>query len=79
MDHESVLLETLHALVRRRHGEDRAIHATSDFFDELELDSLDAAELSAILEESFGTDPYTEGLAPRNVGEVLGFYSQPAS
>lgn len=73
-DPESVVLETVRRLVRRRHGEDREVGRESDLFDDLELDSLDVAELSAVLEEEFGTDPYTAGDVARTVGEVLAFY-----
>lgn len=47
--------------------------------DGLGLDSLETAELSAILEDEFGTDPFGEGLLPETVGEVVAFYAdQPA-
>jgi acyl carrier protein len=41
----------------------------------LELDSLEAAELSALLEDEFGSDPFSEGGdLPETVGDVLAFY-----
>lgn len=41
----------------------------------LELDSLEAAELSAMLEDEFGSDPFSAGdVMPETVGEVLAFY-----
>jgi acyl carrier protein len=45
----------------------------------LELDSLEAAELSAQLEDEFGSDPFSAALAaggelPDTVGDVLAFY-----
>ncbi len=41
----------------------------------LGLDSLEAAELSAVLEDAFGTDPFSGGdRMPETVGEILGFY-----
>lgn len=41
----------------------------------LELDSLEAAELSAMLEDEFGSDPFSSAPAmPETVGEVLEFY-----
>ena len=40
------------------------------------LDSLEAAELSAMLEDEFGTDPFSAGGdLPEKVGDVLAFYS----
>ncbi len=42
----------------------------------LGLDSLETAELSAMLEDAYGADPFSEGGAlPQTVGEVLAFYS----
>ena len=42
----------------------------------LGLDSLEAAELSAMLEDTFGTDPFsTDGDLPERVGDVVAFYA----
>lgn len=38
------------------------------------LDSLSTAELSAVLEDELGTDPFSQGELPQTVGEVLDFY-----
>ncbi len=43
--------------------------------DGLGLDSLQTAELSAILEDEFGTDPFSEGLVAGTVGEIVRFYT----
>ena len=41
----------------------------------LELDSLEAAELSAMLEDEFGTDPFSAGgELPESIGDILSFY-----
>jgi acyl carrier protein len=47
---------------------------TSLFAEGLELDSLATAELSAVLEDAVGQDPFSEGDMPQTVGEVLDFY-----
>lgn len=48
--------------------------------DGLELDSLEAAELSALLEDAFGTDPFAAGeRLPETVGEITSFYEALAS
>ena len=39
------------------------------------LDSLETAELSATLEDTYGTDPYSAGSMPQTLGEILGFYA----
>jgi acyl carrier protein len=44
------------------------------YADGIGLDSLETAELSAVLEDEFGTDPYSEGGMPQTVGEILAFY-----
>lgn len=43
--------------------------------DGLGLDSLESAELSAVLEEEFGSDPFSAGLMPETVGEIVEFYA----
>jgi acyl carrier protein len=41
----------------------------------LELDSLEAAELSVMLEDAFGHDPFSSAdELPETVGEILAFY-----
>ena len=39
------------------------------------LDSLESAELSAVLEDEFGTDPFSSGLMPETVQEIVDFYA----
>ncbi len=44
--------------------------------DGLGLDSLEAAELSAVLEDEFGSDPFSAGGdLPERVGDVVAFYA----
>jgi acyl carrier protein len=43
--------------------------------DDIDLDSLESAELSAVLEEEFGSDPFSAGLLPETVGEIVEFYA----
>lgn len=43
------------------------------------LDSLQVAELSATLEDELGTDPYSAGLMPQTMAEIIGFYDQAAA
>ena len=42
--------------------------------DGLGLDSLETAELSAILEDEFGSDPFGAGVMPETVGDIVAFY-----
>ena len=73
-DAEETIVNTIRELLRRR-AIGLEVTLDSDFFDDLELDSLEIAELSAVLEDDLGRDPYSAGLAPRTVREVLEFYS----
>jgi len=50
---------------------DAALHGE----DGLGLDSLETAELSAILEDELGTDPFGAGLLPETVGDIVAFYA----
>ncbi len=38
------------------------------------LDSLETAELSAILEDTYGSDPYSAGQLPQTLDELTAFY-----
>jgi len=53
--------------------------ATGLWGDGLELDSLEAAELSALLEDAFGSDPFSAGdELPETVGDILAYYEAAA-
>lgn len=38
------------------------------------LDSLETAELSAVLEDAFGTDPFSADRMPETVADIVAFY-----
>ena len=44
------------------------------YADGVGLDSLEAAELSALLEDEVGSDPFTSSEMPRTLREILAFY-----
>lgn len=69
-----VVVDILGGLIRRRGDEPREITAESALTADLDLDSLELAELSAALEDKFGDDPYSKGIVPVTVGELTGFY-----
>ena len=60
-------------LGRVRIGADAGLE-TALFADGLGLDSLETAELSAMLEDEFGRDPFSAGQMPETVSELLAFY-----
>lgn len=61
-------------LLDRRNIEEVDLADDADLFDDLEMDSLELAELSAALEDELGDDPYSSGLMPRTVADLLAFY-----
>jgi acyl carrier protein len=46
------------------------------FGEGLGLDSLETAELSATLEDEIGSDPFSAGLDPETIREILDFYGE---
>jgi acyl carrier protein len=60
---------------RANKGADGWTDETGLWGEGLGLDSLEAAELSAMLEDEFGSDPFSAGGdLPESVGDVLAFY-----
>lgn len=58
---------------------DRDFDASTSLYSEgLGLDSLEVAELSVLLEDALGSDPFSEGRDITLVGEVLDFYAPSA-
>lgn len=49
------------------------------YADGVGLDSLETAELSALLEDNHGSDPFTSGTMPQTLSEILGFYDAVAA
>ena len=52
-------------------GDDLPLYA-----DGIGLDSLETAELSALLEDAYGADPFQAGPMPQTVGDIVGFYDR---
>jgi acyl carrier protein len=72
---ESTIRAVIATLLERRGAANLEVTPTSKLTDELGLDSLELAELSSTLEDELGSDPYSEGLVPATVGELVGFYA----
>lgn len=54
--------------------------STPLYADGIGLDSLETAELSAMLEDEHGSDPFSaDGPMPQTVGDILGFYGDVAA
>ena len=59
---------------------DEITPATPLYGEGLELDSLEAAELSALLEDTLGSDPFSMAdELPETVGDILAFYEVPST
>jgi acyl carrier protein len=71
-DAEQTIYGTIRMLLKRKNVD---VNLTADsVIEELGLESLDVAELSAILEDDLGRDPYSAGILPQTVGEIIEWY-----
>jgi acyl carrier protein len=67
--------QTINAfLVRAKKDTENVTPDTPLYSGGVGLDSLETAELSAVLEDTFGTDPFSSGSMPQTVSEILQFY-----
>ena len=80
METRSKILKMLEQLLKNKNivftdpGDDTALYQGG-----LGLDSLDTAEFSVLLEKDFGHDPYSNGIFPRTIGDVVAYYVSNAS
>ncbi len=75
-DPETTIRETIQTLLERRGAGNCEVTRESKLSAELGLDSLELAEISAVLEDEFGTDPYSEGIVPETLAQLLAFYGR---
>ena len=73
-DAEKTVRSTLRSLLKRKKRSPDEIDMNADLYEDLQLDSLETAELSAALEDDLGKDPYSEGQVPRTAAEIVEFY-----
>jgi acyl carrier protein len=66
-------------LERLEKGHGQLSDDTPLYADGLGLDSVEAAELSAVLEDEFGSDPFSAGDVPETVGDIVAFYETTSS
>ena len=71
---ETTIRSLVEMLLERRGVKPIDIPPDTRLAEDLEMDSLELAELSAALEDEFGRDPYTEGIVPETLGELVAFY-----
>ncbi len=66
---------TIRSFLTRTKKRNKGIELDTSLYSEgIGLDSLETAELSAILEDELGSDPFTNGELPQTVGDIVGFY-----
>jgi acyl carrier protein len=66
------LVQTFLVRIEKERDFDRSTNLHADG---LELDSLETAELSALLEDEYGTDPFSAEAAVVTFGDLLQFYA----
>ncbi len=75
-DAENIIVESIQRLLTRRGAGGLEITHEATFARDLDMDSLELAELSADLEERLGHDPYTKGIVPETVGALIKYYDE---
>jgi acyl carrier protein len=73
------VLETIQVFLGRVKKGVTVDTSASLFGDGLGLDSLETAELSALLEDNHGSDPFSTGGLPQTIDEILSFYAVKAA
>jgi acyl carrier protein len=69
------IVETIRSFLARAKKNDTDLCADTELYGGgIGLDSLDAAELSAVLEDRHGRDPFSVGEMPATVGDIVDFY-----
>lgn len=75
-DTQVKVIEVISSLLERANKADVVVSLEAPLHgDGLGLDSLESAELSAVLEDEFGSDPFSAGLMPETVQEIAEFYT----
>ena len=75
MSVEQQIIDIVKLVLKHQDKPAQEITPEKHLYDEgLGLDSLCVAELSALLEKAFKKDPYTEGILPETVADIVAFY-----
>lgn len=66
---------TIRSFLTRTKKRNKGINLDTSLYAEgMGLDSLETAELSAVLEDELGSDPFSNGQMPETVGDIVDFY-----
>lgn len=68
--------ETIARFLARADKDVNVDRTTSLYSEGIGLDSLETAELSSMLEDDLGSDPFSLGIMAQTIGEILDFYSE---
>jgi len=72
---EDVIVATIEELIKRRGGDSIGVRAESNLLADLEMDSLEVAELATVLADEVGREPFSDGIFPETVAELVAFYN----
>ena len=70
------VLGAISGFLRRQKKAEKVELDTRLFGEGIGLDSLQTAELSVMLEDELGRDPFSEGNMPQTVGEIIEYYDK---
>ncbi len=68
------VMATVRTFLKGQKKDDDVALDTSLFADGIGLDSLQTAELSVVLEDELGRDPFSEGVVVQRVADLVNFY-----
>jgi len=72
---ELEVIEMIKTILKHQAMPPVEVEISSELYDDgIGLDSLCVAELSAMLEKAYGSDPYTSKIMPRTVSDIVSFY-----
>ncbi|CAA0123805.1 Acyl carrier protein [Halioglobus japonicus] len=75
MGKEAEIIEMIQTILKHQAMPENEVTPSSELYDDgIGLDSLCVAELSAMLEKTYGSDPYTSKEMPRTVSDIVNFY-----
>jgi acyl carrier protein len=73
---ETIIRDTIKGLLEQRGAVGIEVLPESKLTADLGLDSLELAELSAVLEDELGRDPFSEGIIPETVAQLVEYYNR---
>ncbi len=76
-DRRSQVEGTIRSFLGRAKKKSSSVKLDTSLYSEgLGLDSLETAELSAVLEDELGSDPFSNGSMPQTVGDIVDYYDK---